>query len=294
MPTPEQIQADLASLDFGEETGGEEEIAGLPAKKPADKAQSENTSDTEKQAILKGWKPKADYKDDPAKWVDAKTFLERGEKFNKNLQKELDQVKRQLEQFKGTAEAFAKFSKEQLAAKQTELDNTITELRKAKLEAARNGEDDTVIKLEDRIELVQQQKKDLKALPEAVAPTGPDSQDPVLRAWVDEGNEWFDNDPKLRRYALAIGKELRDSGETLRNRAFLDKVTDLVKQDFPEAFAEKAPASSVESSRTNGSRPAGKTERDLPQEDRDLMKQYIKNGWTTKEEFLKSYFSRNN
>ena len=294
MRTPEQIKADLDSLDFGDDSD-DLAIAGLPVVK-ADASQSSAPDDAEKQALLKGWKPKSEYKDDPAKWVDAKTFLERGEKFNKNLQKELDAVKRQLAEFKGTAEAFAKFSKEELSRKQSELDATIVELRKAKLEATRSGDDDTVIKLEDRIAMVQDQKKELKALPEVTNADVYNSPDPVLRGWVDEGNEWFDNDPKLRRYAVALGKELRESGEKLTGRAFLDKVTDLVKQDFPEAFTEpgNVRASAVEASRTNGSRPAGKTERDLPPEDKKLMEQYIKNGWTTKKDFLASYFSRNN
>jgi hypothetical protein len=104
----------------------------------------------------------------------------------------------------------------------------------------------------------------------------------------------------LRDYAVALGDALISNGETARGRPFLDKISAQMKIDFPRRFKAVGSASDTLGNAVNGAgngggeRPAGgKTERDLPPEDFQLMKQFIREGYTTKELFLASYFSRN-
>jgi len=307
--TAEEIEAELADINSN--------TADLPEDDDSDDAASSNgngngqtatataTAAAEAEAGRKGWVPKHLYKGDPAKWVDAATFNARGERFASNLQREVESLKSQLAAFEGTRKAFVKFHEETLAKKDAELKEAIATLRVQRSEATSNGEHELAVQLEDRIELLREQQKEVKKLPaEAAEPTAEQRQgvvDPVLEEWIDDGNAWFKDDPKLRDYAIALGDQLVKGGETLRGRKFLDKVAAAVRDDFPRKFRSQEQGAagrrsdSVEGGTAQRSAGTGngKTERDLPPEDRALMKQFIAEGWTTKEKFLAGYFSRN-
>lgn len=290
-----EIEAELASLEvphIPEETSHSGEVQ--------DPGEPEH--DYNSEASRKGWVPKDKYKGDPAKWVDAKTFIDRGERFTKNLQREIEGLKSKIESFEGTKKQFVKFHEEQIAKKDTELREAITALRVQRTQAIREGEDDLAVTLEDRIDLLKGEQTKLKDIPKeqdpAPAASGPNPNDPVLLEWIDDGNQWFHDDPKLRDYAIAIGQELVTGGETLRGRKFLDKVRARMAEEFPRKFAAPAnkarPLPTGESGSSGGSSSSsGKSERDLPPADLALMKQFISEGWTTKDKFLKEYFSGN-
>lgn len=294
--TAEEIEAELRTIeepltDTEEENDGPEFEA------------ARETAAAEDEASRKGWVPKDKYRGDPAKWVDAKTFNARGERFATNLQREVESLKAKLESFEGTKAAFVKFHEDQMAKKDTEIEEAISALRVQRTQAIREGEDELAVQLEDRIDLLKDQQKEVKALP-VVPETPKDKIDPQLDnplviEWIEDGNQWFKDEPKLRDYALALGEDLIKNGETLRGRKFLDKVAGLMAEEFPRKFKQSQPAAgrntTVESASGGRSTTVagGKTERDLPPEDRALMKQFIAEGWTTKEKFLASYWSRN-
>lgn len=299
--TAAEIDADLASIEDGFVAPQAD-----PVPPPVDS--------TEDRAAKKGWVPKDQYKGEPSKWVDASTFLDRGEKFNHNLQREVERLKAQIQSFEGTKAAFKQFHEETLAAKDAELQAAITQLRVERSQAIRDGDDEGAIQIEDRIDLLKEQRKQVKAIPEGqetppagATPNGPDRLDPVLQEWIKDGNQWFQDDPKLRDYSVALGNELIKTGahEGKKGRAFLDLVATKMAEEFPRRFRSKDSAAAgakpnhVEGGAGNPGASSGggggkaKTEANLPAEDLALMKQFIKEGWTTKEAFLKSYFSRN-
>ena len=266
------------------------------------------------EATRKGWVPLEEFEGDPKRWVDAKTFLERGERFNKNLQREVQQLKQKLEQFEGTKKQFVKFHEETLAAKQRELDEAISALRVQKSRATAEHEHEQAVALEDRIDLLRGQKADLDKEAKALksgelddsAPADTDTgaarirQNAAVEAWVEDGNEWFRDDAKLRQYAVDVTEEMLKEGETARGRKLLDKVSERVKADFPRRFAEGGTAPRSNAVESGSGKPsgaprgvAGKTERDLPPADRAIMNDLIAGGYTTKEKFLASYWSRN-
>jgi hypothetical protein len=307
--TAADIEAELTEIDAAiAEVGAGEDTDDVGASPEGDNAAAEV------QATRQGWVDKEHYKGDPKKWVDAKTFLERGERFTKNLENEVATLRRKIEEFEGTKAAFKKFHEETIARKDEELKNAIAALRVQRSEAQSEGEHETVVALEDRIDLLKMQQKELKAPIEQVAPAVLTSEqaadmaktDPVLAEWVEDGNAWFSEDAKLRQYALNLGENLIKSGETVRGRPFLDKVSELMRRDFPRYFRTAPGASNLANATSasstgsgaqagggkTGVGAAGKTERDLPKEDLELMRQFVKEGWMTKEKFLANYFSR--
>jgi hypothetical protein len=299
--TAEVIEAELLSIRDPIDTG---EDGDLQAPTPAELREISDVAD----ATRKGWVPKADYRGDPAKWKDARTFIEAGERFSVNQRREIDTLKARLASFEGTQKAFNKFQEGVLAKKDAELAAAISELRIQRSAATREGDDEGAIALEDRIDLLKEERAATKAIsaepqPQANEGTqgrGPNMEDPVLQEWISDGNAWFQDDPKLRDYAVAIGDSLIKEGETVRGRRFLDKISEKMAEEFPRKFRKQdtqaSPRSPVEAGGRGTSQSntasGGRSELDLPAEDRALMRQYIKEGWTTKEKFLSSYFAR--
>lgn len=293
--TAAEIEAELEGLDFSSDEGGEDAAATIEAELAA----------SESQATSQGWVAKDKYKGDPKKWVDAKTFVDRGERFVTNLQQEVAVLRGKIEGFEGTKAAFVKFHEESITRKDAELKEAIASLRVQRSEAQRDGEHEQAIALEDRIDLLKDQQKELKApIAQDAAPAakpGLNMKDPMLLDWIEDGNQWFQDEPTLRDYAIVLGEQFISNGETVRGRAFLDKVAEAMKKEFPRRFRESSEGgmrNAAGGSGNGGNRDsknpggAGKTERDLPAEDQALMRQFIKEGWTTKEKFLTSYFSR--
>lgn len=275
------------------------------------KLQAENTAI--ESASKRGWAPRDQYKGEPGKWVDAKTFLERGDRFASNLQRENADLRKKISSFEGTQKAFKSYMEGVMQQKDVQLTSAIAELRIQRSAAIREGDDTGAIAIEDRIDLLKDQQKTVKDLPKdleeeqeaAATPAGPNTNDPVVDEWIEDGNQWFKEDPALQAYAVAMGNKLIKEGETVKGRRFLDKVSEAMRQEFPRRFRKldeaagkpTTPRSPVEStagrSTTGTGAAGGKTERDLPVEDLALMKQFVKEGWVTREKFLKDYFTRN-
>lgn len=261
-------------------------------------ADAEEARETEREALRKGWTTKDKFKGDPSKWVDAKTFVERGKTFNKNLQNENAALRRQLTEFQGTAEAFKKFHQETMDQRDQELADLQAKLKRQIRQADRDGDDDLVDELENRQELlakerqkIEEQKKSVQTIQQ------PAPMDPILRDWIDSGNEWFETDARMRAYSIELGQQLKKENPALAGKDFLARVREEMEKDFPAKFgySSTTPRRSISDSgntRETGAR-TGKTIRDLPAADRELCARFVKEGWTTEDKFLKSYFSRN-
>lgn len=280
MPGENENQDTQDQIDFDDE---QRELG------ESDQQQSAGDAAAVAEASAKGWVPKDQYTGDPAKWVDAATFVERGNNFNANLKKKVSSLEAQLASFKGTAEAFKKFHAEAMAGKQKELDSALTQLKREHREAIREGDDDAADALEGRMEVLRQEK--ITAAAEVVEAPAENAQTPELKAWVEDGNEWFESDKKLQTYALGVAQELVTNGEKLRGRAFLDKVTEIMREEFPAKFSNpnRRRAGMSEAGGKAAIGIPGRTERDLPAADRQLMRDFVSAGWTTKEKFLAEY-----
>lgn len=291
--TTEEITAELNAIDTAtadlHQNEGEETPRG-PSQAAIDASEYE--------AGRKGWVPKNQYKKD-APWVDAQTFLERGDRFVSNLQRDVATLTKKLEEFEGTKTQFIKFSEDALAKKDAELKTAITALRVQRTQAIREGEDDLAVELEDRIDLLKEQSTTVKELPKTVTQATVAqvaAVDPVLKEWISDGNEWFNEDAGMRDFAIKMGENLIKGGEHVRGRKFLDKIRTIMAQEFPRRFGAKettaARSGGESSTASSGKAEGGKTSRDLPKVDLEMMRDLISGGYTTEAKFLKSYFSR--
>ena len=258
------------------------------------------------QASRMGWIPKHKYKGPEGQWKDAATFLADGARFNNRLQSELADVKQQLAEFKGTAKQFSEFQQRQIEQRDTEIQSLVRDLKRQQREAVRSGDDTTADAIDDRIEILTDEQRSVKATiekakqtpttttaPQVIDENG-NSTHPVVNEWIEDGNQWVRDNKFLRDSMFVMSGDLIQSGETRRGRAFLDLLTQKMKESFPKRFANISDPTARGSMTESGSSRSGgesHTEHDLPEEDLALMKLGIRQGWTTKETFLKNYFS---
>lgn len=300
--TPEQISAELAELDtaIARRENGEEHVEEVQQTEGEDPA-------IEREAQRHGWLPKEKYKGDPTKWKPASEYIENGLRFNSQIKRQLSRLETQYAELERTGQAFAKYHEEAMARKEQEIQDAITEARRAARVAVREGDDGLAETLETRIELLQEEKAGLKQQRQESAtqkPTvtnnavTPEGQANVANAlvsdWIEDGNEWFRDNDQLRAHAVEVGRQMVQEGETARGRKLLDLVGQRVRDDFPRQFKKADPAprrNDQVNGGASGSASAAHSVHDLPPEDQRLMREFIEKGWTTKEKFLANYFS---
>jgi len=261
----------------------------------------------ELEASRKGWIPKHKYSGDETKWKDAATFLADGKKFNSRLQEEIAVLKREQAEFKGTAKQFADFQQRQIEARDAQISDLVRDLKRQQREAIRDGNDEMADSIEDRLDILNDERANVKReiekakqpnrgnSPSEVVDENGNTNDPVVRAWIDNGNQWFHESKPMRDYCFTLANEAIDAGETRRGLAFLELLRSKMEEAFPLKFKKgidpTARGSMSESGGNGSSSGVRHTVNDLPEADRELMKVGIKQGWTSEAAFLKNYFS---
>jgi len=199
----------------------------------------------EVRASEMGWVPQETFRGDPERWIDAETFVKRGEELmpllranNKKLQEELQGVRHSLTEtqnlLKASAESIealkefnSKAVREQAKEKRTEIVDAIKQARES-------GDVETEMALTDQL---QEQTAAIKAAEkparETPSVTTDYSSTPDWKAWTAE-NEWFGQDKRKTALALGIADELRTNGEKILGKSFLDKVSAEVEKIFGE------------------------------------------------------------
>lgn len=261
-----------------------------------DLVQDESSEEELKEAAGLGWVDKPKFRGDPAKWVPAKEFLERGRHIlpimkenNQRLAGELAQVRetnRQLaERLKAqeeTTEALREFYAE-------ETNRRVKEVRaqvKAQLKSASEaGDHEAVAELTDQLTQLNQTAEEREEAGRGNAKTGkggeeeespePPAADPVYLQWAADNADWWEKDVTKTQRVWLIAQELRTdrANDSLVGRPFFDRAMEV----FEERYGEGRPKGTrVEASRGGATqrRSNGKSFSDLPKEARDACHQF--------------------
>jgi hypothetical protein len=236
----------------------------------------------EEKAIGMGWSPKESFKGDPERWIDAQTYVERGESLlpivkaqNRDLRSEVSNLRSEQSRLK------AQIQESQDAIKALTEIHTEATMRAAKdrkkelvtaIETARKeGEVETVVALTEQLdehqEAIAKAAKTPEKKPETKA-NGDMSSTPEWQAWI-EANDWWQKDELKTDMAIAIAARLRRQPATaaLAQKEFLEKVTETMESEFARLGGQSArqAASKVEGSRgSSETGTSGKTYADLP------------------------------
>lgn len=279
-------------------------------------------TDIETQASELGWVPKESFRGDPEKWVDAQTFVKRGEEFIPMLKAttrrqadELAGLRGQLAEtqklLKASAEAIDALKEFNSDATRKEMKERKGELLDALAAAKREGDVEREVELTDQLteHNVELKKAESTAKPNGgTAPATTVSQvqdytkDPAFQAWTAE-NPWFGPDRRRTALAYGIANELRSdpANNGLLGKAFFDKISEEVEKTLPNPRRE-GPGKSAEGARTTGEGGGGgngsRSYSDLPAEAKAACERLAPKlvgegrGFTTLADWRKSYTTK--
>jgi hypothetical protein len=234
------------------------------------------TQEIEVKARDMGWRPKDEYSGDPEKWIDAETYVERGETVlpivraqKAKLEKEVAQLRREVEE---TRQAMASSAESIQALETFYTEETKRQVAKAREDLkARIREARTQGEIEEELELQGEltklnaaeagaAKREEKPTPAEAKPQPPT---PEYLAWQEE-NPWFLEDKKRARRAILIASELREDEPGLKGNAFYRRLDELLRSEGI-VEAKGGAASKVEGGGDGDVRVStGKSYRDLP------------------------------
>lgn len=266
-------------------------------------AVSQVSSEVLHEAESQGWVPKERYRGNEADWVDANTFVKRGReilpilrKNNENLVRDLNNTREQLKEFKEAADEFKRFQKDAYERKAQDYEYRIQEIKDSRAQAITDGDGQKVNALDDALDEAKHNLKEAKQAVKDVIKEPPpveESQpiDPSLQTWLDKNN-WFGQDKRMTSIANGIGESLRLEFPQLKGTSFLEKLDEVLLEEFPNKFGKKnTPTNRVESgSGRQGRGSSGAQSYDnLPADARAACDKFVKQKLMTKEEYVSSY-----
>jgi len=255
------------------------------------------------EAESQGWVPKDKFRGNEADWVDADTFVKRGReilpilrKNNENLVKDLNATKEQLKEFRQAAEEFKQFQREAYERKVSEYEKRIQEIKESRAQAISDGDGQKVNALDDALDQAKEEFKEAKqAVKDSekapVVETPSNTIEPGLQAWLDK-NSWFGEDKRMTGIANGIGESLRIEFPLLKGQEFLDKLDEVLAEEFPSKFGKKqSPTSRVESGSGRQGRASSnaQTYDNLPPEAKAACDRFVKQKLMTREQYVADF-----
>lgn len=241
--------------------------------------------DYESEARKEGWVPESEWKGDeakkPAEFVDAKVFVERGEKIAGVLKSKVERLERERAADRKDIAEFREYTQAQLAKEKSEKERLLKTLEAQRAEAINESDGQTFTQLDQQI-------NDLRSQPDP-APSSANDFDSLANAWVAQ-NSWYQQDQVLAAYADGIGSRIEAEGYT--GQAFFDEVSRRTQETFPEKFQTSAPAApTVDSGQVReASDPKPKSYDALPEDAQAQCDKFVETipGFS-KEEYVANY-----
>lgn len=252
-----------------------------PAQQVEAAAQAEPTA--EDQARKRGWRPKEEFEGPADKWVDADTFLKRGQEEPGLLRAELKAAERKIQSLTRDLRQLADHHSR---TEERAFKRALAEIEARLDQAAASGDVDGVRAATDELVELRSEAKD------AATHTAQPQVPAEMQEWMDE-NPWYGKDRALTAATQAIAQEVFEEGYT--GKAQVREVDRRVREAFPAKFEKpsnpnRRTAPAVEGG-TPHQGPRGKTRADLPADARATMDRWVKQGLMTEADYLKDYFS---
>lgn len=261
---------------------------------------SEELQQVEQEARMMGWVDKDEFRGNENDWVDADSFVKRGREINPILRKnnekllqELTKTRAEIEEIRKSAEEFKAFQKEAFERKIQEYKKEVDTLKEAKKDALREGDHDLVVEIDDRISETRDKIKAAEVEPPKEKETPPQQAlDPDLKEWMDR-NSWFGQDVEMSQRTNALGSLLATRNPGLKGKAFLEKLDEALKEEFPERFGSKRERPNPVEGGGTGPRSTAKAGKrsyeNLPADAKAACDKFVRQKLMTAEEYVAMY-----
>lgn len=175
--------------------------------------------DYEKEALADGWNPNFEGEGK----VDAKTFVERGEKISGMLKSKIGRLEERIDSLTHTNADFKKYTDKQIAKERDEKKQLIADLEELKAKAITDGDGVAAVKADREIQDLKTEEK----------PDDVSAYNQLAQNWATQ-NEWYGKNKKLSAFADGIVERIINQGYT--GQAYFNELTREVKETFPEEF----------------------------------------------------------
>ena len=194
------------------------------------------STEVEQAAREMGWRPKEEFRGDTSKWVDAETFVSRGENFIPILRADREKLRGEVAETKAAlteTQQLLRASQEAIdELKRYHSEDTARQVEKAKKDlvkqlkqAREDGDVEAEVEIQDELTKIRTAQAAPAPAPKPAAPAAPTAPpaDQDFTAW-SANNTWFASNPRLRGLTLGIAEELRSKQPTLKGKAFYDAI----------------------------------------------------------------------
>lgn len=240
-----------------------------------DSSQEPEFSDVEIEAMEHGWNPDG-AKSPDRRNLSAEEFMDRKPLYDKihANEKKMKELQEGMEALRVHHERVAEVERMKAEEK----------YKAMKAEALESGNFEEYVELDDKIAEVR-----------ATAPAKTQEKNTVFEAWVEKNN-WYGQDAEMKQYADTIGNGYAALHPNAPLTDIYEHVEKETKKRFPEHFSNPArdEPSPVEGGNSRGRKTNRKiSAKDLPEEDRRMMRQILRAGGITEEQYLKEYAQLN-
>lgn len=193
----------------------------------------------EERAGAQGWVPKEEFRGDPDVWVDAETFVQRGEEINPILKERIAELERRLVGQERDMGEFLEYHKQTESRAYEQARQDILE---EQAKAIEGGDGARFKELEEQKNNLDQKQMQFANQPQ---------RSPEAEKFQEE-NPWYGIDQEMTVFADATAINLHKQGYS--GKALAQKAQELMKRAYPEKFGGngnnqmqfKTPASPVE------------------------------------------------
>lgn len=252
-----------AALQQGQAAGNEDPNAQAQAQAPgvddstaqAGSTEEDQFNDVELVALEMGWNPDHDGEE----YKDAKTFILDGQKIQKNINTQNQQLKETVSDFRHALESLREHQTKLAQVETGRIETQIDDLNKQLNAAIEDGDVPKSRELLERIDKLRGATAQAPKQPAGQGQQQPAGQQsvgnlqqltPAQQTFLDE-NKWYGTDPELTAYADAQSERFRG----LPDNRYFSELTRAVKTMFPDRFPKRTRTPSVEGG--GGRRPQG-------------------------------------
>ena len=154
----------------------------------------------EQEAQKQGWKPESEWNNPDKQWIDAQTFVERGESILPIVTSQRDRAQEKNVQLEGRVvkleaanKEFGEYKDEQLARSEARNKDLLNELSRRRSQAVADNDGEAYYKADREYEEV----RDNMNPPPPQQSNGGNQPNPLFDAWLIN-NDWYNADPQLR------------------------------------------------------------------------------------------------
>lgn len=238
----------------------------------------------EARASRMGWAPKEEFRGDPERWVDAQTFVQRGEEVMPLLKANNRKLEGRIVELERTLKDFADHHTK---TQQRMYQKAVRDLKAEQRKAAEEGDLARFDAVNEQIEEVAKE-----ATAGVANGNGKAMVDPVAEQWAQE-NRWFREDKDMAAWAATHHEFLLQSKPGLTLEENLEEVAKAVKRTFPEKFSNPkrnghSPVEGNPAPKTKG----GKGYADLPADAKEACDRFVKQGlFKDRAAYVKEFFT---